>query len=196
MNYFAEFSLFSFSIHLLASIIIWYYKMKDIALFIMFIGVMSLFNFIFWKHQNVADDNVARINYIFTKVAMIWQHAQPVVLALLIMLYANLKPVSQIMLSLYIPSAILYSIMAYNTSTYTIAYDNKKAIVQDWNTLHILCICFYSLLLATLLLLSYENFPFPINIILCFICILSVFRFGSYWQDTMCGCSWCKQMST
>ena len=200
MCYSANTSLFVFSVYVLTSALLFVYPAKSntpkiLASFFMFVAVIQLFDYIFWTHQDMRDKNTANVNYIFTKTAMIWNHMQPIVLAILILLYkARLTYASQLIILYYTLFAIVYSIIAYNKITYTLAIDheNNKILYWEWNYIYIICWVFYSLFLLTLVILCYENFEYPINIIACMICVLSFSLSGYYWKNTIWGRYWCK----
>ena len=60
---------------------------KILSLFFLFIGFMQLFDWIFWNNQDTFNEKKMIVNKIFTKIAMIFNHLQPIVLALLLMYY-------------------------------------------------------------------------------------------------------------
>ena len=60
---------------------------KILAIFFAFIGLMQLFDWIFWENQNISNQNEKLINFIFTKIAMFVNHLQPIVLAIVIYIY-------------------------------------------------------------------------------------------------------------
>ena len=115
MCYSANTSLFVFSVYVLTSALLFVYPAKSntpkiLASFFMFVAVIQLFDYIFWTHQDMRDKNTANVNYIFTKTAMIWNHMQPIVLAILILLYkARLTYASQLIILYYTLFAIVYS---------------------------------------------------------------------------------------
>lgn len=84
---------------------------KIIALFLLFVGQMQLFDYLLWKNQSC---NLT--NKIVTKFAIIFNHLQPVVLYLLIRYYkktykknSKLNKYSNLVLALYLLLIIPYT---------------------------------------------------------------------------------------
>ena len=78
--------------------ILYFYPTKDptksktnkiLAFFFGFVGFMQVFDWIFWKNQDMSDPKQEKTNYLFTKIAMIFNHLQPIVLGLLIFIFIH-----------------------------------------------------------------------------------------------------------
>lgn len=103
---------------------------------------MQLFDIIFWSNQNIQDENKAKINYFTTKIAMLANHLQPIVLAVLIYVFtSNLGRLSTNIIIIYTIAVSLYTITAYQNIKYTLVENtniknsNKKqhALKWEWN---------------------------------------------------------------
>jgi hypothetical protein len=171
---------------------------KILALFFGFVGLMQLFDWIFWSNQDISNDNEACINKITTKVAMFFNHLQPLILAGLIYFYqGSLKKFSKLILLVYSISMSIYTINVYPQLDYTLAktiniYDmtKKETLAWEWNT-KMYSEVVYSIYLVCLSTLSLENFTFPINIVFAFINIITFGVTGFYFKGHSIGRFWC-----
>jgi hypothetical protein len=164
---------------------------KLLALFFGFVGFMQLFDWIFWTHQNVHNRDEAIINYIFTKIAMIFNHLQPFVCGLLIYLYlGKIKPYSLVILGIYTIIATIYSIQAYEKITYTLKKEN--ILHWEWNFASDLNIPVYSLMCLSFVIMAYEHFKSPLNYILIILNIGFILFSAYTWKSTVLGRFWCK----
>jgi hypothetical protein len=169
---------------------------KLLALFFLFIGMQQFFDWIFWTHQNITDKNQAEINYVFTKIAMIFNHLQPIILGCLIYyFYGDLKYCSKLVLMLYILVILIYSINIYNEIDYTlIKYKNGRSIpilFWEWNSEKYNEFV-YTIFLICASILLYENLDYPKNIICTSVIILS-YLFSLYsFKNYAVGRFWCK----
>ena len=86
MCYTAKDSLNAYVINFISSILLYKYSnsndMKILALFLLFVGQMQLFDYLFWVNLKCN-----KINKLVTKLAIIFNHLQPIVLFLLINYY-------------------------------------------------------------------------------------------------------------
>jgi hypothetical protein len=98
---------------------------KSLALFFLFVSLMQWYDAIFWATGE------SRINYLFTKIAMITNHLQPLVLYYLISRNIEMTMITQISLITYAIYAMIYSIYAFNTIEYTVV-TNESAPMLDW----------------------------------------------------------------
>lgn len=195
MCYSKEQSIKTFSINLLTSYALYTYKNTDtnkiLAVFFGFVGLMQLFDIIFWSNQDITNSTQANINYITTKMAMFVNHLQPIVLAYLIYLYiGSLGDFSKIILSIYVIVSIFYTLNAYNNISYTLT-DHTNSLKWDWNLQdnNFLMSLLFVLAFA---ILSYENFKYPFNIILLFITFISYTLSKYYFKRAHIGRFWCK----
>lgn len=196
MCYTSEASRTSFLVNLITCSILYLYAKKNnyskiFALFFAFVGLMQLYDWIFWENL---EENY--INYVVTKIAMITNHLQPIILGLLIYLFhGKIGNISKIILILYSFAILIYSINSYNTITYTlISEKSKPSLHWSWNEQEYSVIV-YALFLISLSILCLENFDYPINIIFNFINVLS-FLFASYYYKGLgVGRFWCYFVS-
>jgi hypothetical protein len=191
MCYSSDASKVSLTVNVITCFILYNYAKTDyskiFALFFAFVGLMQLYDWIFW--ENLYPNN---INYIFTKIAMISNHLQPIVLALLIYIISGkIGKFSQIIVLLYSSIALIYSINSYNNINYTLVSENSKpSLYWEWNDQPYSGIT-YLLFLLTFTVLCFENFNYPINIIFTLINLLSFFFTSYYYKGQNIGRFWC-----
>jgi hypothetical protein len=201
MCYSKEVSQRSFIINVITCYILYNYNSnnsthKILALFFAFVGLMQLFDWIFWEHQG-ENENDKRINFIFTKIAMIANHIQPIILAILLYIYYGKLPILSICI------VLLYTIVVvpYTTNLnidYTLVKNiktkknkTKTSLYWQWNSAHN-SVLVYATFLITLSVLSFENFNYPMNIILVFINLSSFFLANFYYKSEFVGRFWCE----
>ena len=211
MCYSKEKSQVSFLTNLITSYILYNYSSnntshKILALFFVFVGLMQLFDWIFWENQDISNSKQANINFAFTKIAMFANHLQPIVLAYLIYYFnGKIGNMSQIIMGIYIIAITIYTINAYNTITYTLEKkipmrkflskdEIKPTLYWQWNSLHN-SLPVYLIFLTTIGILAYENFKFPINIIFAFINVFTFLLSGYYYKGQSLGRWWCNYAS-
>lgn len=149
---------------------------KILALFFFFVGFMQLFDWIFWENQNTIDSDQAYNNYVFTKIAMIFNHLQPIVFGLLIWYFTNkIGYYSKIILVIYSLFISSYTINAYSKINYTLTrkVKNKEILYWEWNYLDNYDFI-YILFLLCLSIIAFENFEYPLNMVLTCFCIFSL----------------------
>jgi len=191
MCYSSDASRVSFSVNLITSYILYTYSKteysKIFALFFAFVGLMQLYDLIFW--ENLSENN---INYIFTKIAMISNHLQPIILALLIyMISGKLESLSKIIIIIYSLFALVYSINTYKNINYTlVSKESSPSLYWQWNDQPYAEIV-YTLFLMSLVILCFENFEYPINTIFVLITILSFILSSYYYKGQSIGRFWC-----
>jgi len=104
---------------------------KSLALFFLFVSLMQWYDAIFWA---TPDKNP--INYVFTKIAMITNHLQPLVLFYLISQNVEMTYMSKTLLVIYSIYALIYSIYAFKTVDYTVVTDlSSPTLDWKWNNL-------------------------------------------------------------
>jgi hypothetical protein len=202
MCYSKEVSQRSFIINVITCYILYNYKSdnnthKILALFFAFVGLMQLFDWIFWEHQS---ENGKRVNFIFTKIAMIANHLQPIILATLLYIFnGKLAIVSKITILFY-TIVILHYTTNLNidyTLVKTVKTKSDKvktSLYWQWNSAHNSYLV-YTIFLITLSVLSFENFNYPMNIILVFINLSSFFLANFYYKSEYVGRFWCETAS-
>lgn len=149
---------------------------------------MQLYDYIFWKTSQTST------NYWVTKIAMITNNIQPIFLAILIMIFGKtqLKPLSSILVILYVIATIFYSINAWKHIKYTVVTKQSyPSLHWQWNGQYGF-IPYYGLYLLTMTALLYQHFERPINIVACILCI-TTFIFSSilYTKRGTTGRLWC-----
>lgn len=194
MCYTSEVSMIAFVINLFCCIFLYIYgeyisnnNFKIIALSAGFIGLMQFYDFIFWNNQSKNN-----INKIFTKIALASNNLQPIILALLIIIYTNKIGIfSKVMTILYTICAIIYSIYCWNKVDYTLVNNvSSPGLFWSWNNLKYSTL-FYTLFIITLILLFIDNFSFPFNIILGLIYLLTFIMSQYYIKQKTIGRFWC-----
>lgn len=207
MCYTKEISRDSFIINIITCYILFNHSNKKsykiLALFFVFVGLMQLFDWIFWEHQDMSNKNDRIINYIFTKIAMFANHLQPLVLAYIIYVFnGKLEKFSQIVVLLYLINIIFYTLNTYKQIDYTLSKkievrdqkEKKSSLFWQWNSKYN-NVFTYLLFLLTLSVISYENFSSPLNFILIFINIFTFLLSGYYYKNNSIGRFWCKLAS-
>lgn len=199
MCYTKQVSQDAFLINMVSCYILYYYHTKTydnsykiFALFFAFVGLMQLFDWIFWNNQ--VKNN---INFTTTKIAMIANHLQPIVLSGLIYLFnKKLSNNSIIILIVYIVYGLYYSINVYNITDYTLVTEQSSPSLDwKWNSLGPHPKLMYGIFLITFILLSLENLIYPMNILLAFICGLSFVFASYYYKGVNIGRFWCHYSS-
>ncbi len=169
MCYTANDSITTYIINLLSSTLLFYSTestdMKIIAIFFAFVGQMQLFDYMFWTNTLCNEQNK-----IATKLAIIFNHMQPIVLYLLIWFYNyNQSKISNIIIILYTVFVIQYTIKIWpdknckqipNTQSVCCSLpinpDDKETVIDwEWNgktNSHII----YALFLASLTASSFD----------------------------------------
>lgn len=172
---------------------------KILAFFFLFVGLMQLFDWIFWSHQNLSNKNDKSINYTFTKIAMIANHLQPIILALLILHFnKQLGYYSQIITIIYTIVVTFYSLKLYNKINYTLVKQEKEnnevhdSLYWEWNRQDNATVV-YLLFLLCISILFYENFNTPLNMVLVFIGLYTYIY--SFNKHNSVGRFWCNYAS-
>lgn len=196
MCYTKEVSRNAFIINIISCYILYNYHSnqnshKIFSLFFVFVGLMQLYDWIFWENQTKNN-----INYITTKVAMISNHLQPIILACLLYYFnGNLTINSKIILTIYIVTILYYSINIYNKIDYTlVSYRSKPSLDWQWNS-QSNSVIIYTIFLLTFIILSFENIVYPMNLFLTFLCIMSFTLASYYYKGINVGRLWCNYSS-
>ena len=198
----------NFIINIITSYILYNYKNKPIykilALIFGYIGIMQLFDMIFWSTQNIKDPYTAKVNYIATKMAMFINHSQPLVVAYILYSFiGKLGKLSLLIITIYILVMSIYTYYAYYKISYTLVSNtyikskntnvtlSRYYLDWSWNS-QPYYIPVYTIYLLALIILFYENLPNPFNIILAFISLLSFLFTRYYFKGLSIGRWWCK----
>lgn len=198
MCYSKEASLNIFILNILTSYALYTYNSpsnvhKILALFFGFVGFMQLFDWILWSNQDISDPNQASTNYTTTKIAMFFNHLQPIVFGYLLYIYnGKFDDTSKYILGLYILAISLYTFDTYNKIDYTRTSNDKRPSLEwDWNS-NRYSLVVYILFLATLCILSYQNFQYPLNVLFAFLAIFTFLLSNAYYKSKTIGRFWCK----
>lgn len=162
---------------------------QTLALFFAFVTLMQVYDWIFWESLKY-NNGENTTNYIFTKIAMISNHLQPIVLASLVNQVYPLNETSKLVLLVYSIFSILYSVNAYQRLQYTTVTERSTPVLDwQWNSFE------YTKPLYTLFVLSFIltslNLPYPLNYLMVLINIATYsFSYYSY-KNTAIGKGWC-----
>jgi hypothetical protein len=195
-------------ISLITCIILYNYKnnknYKIFALIFGYVGIMQLFDMIFWSTQNIKDPYNAKLNYITTKIAMLVNHSQPLVFAYIIYSFiGKLGILTLLILTIYSFVMLIYTYFAYHKINYTLVSNkyikshnytvtpSRYGLHWTWNYQPYYKEV-YTIYLLTLIILSYENLSNPYNIILALIFLLSFLFSSFYFKTQSVGRWWCK----
>lgn len=133
MCYTAKDSLLGYIINSVSSILL--YNISDepqykvIALFLLFVGQMQIFDFGFWKNQSCNS-----LNKIITKFAIGFNHLQPIILYILQSTFGlQQSTLSLLFLTLYVSIGIFYNIQAFTEVDCTLP--SKGLMKWKWNDL-------------------------------------------------------------
>ena len=189
----------SFIINVITCYILYNSRIKDnkiLAIFFGFVGLMQLFDWIFWETEAKETKEALQINFIFTKIAMIVNHLQPIVFALAIYYFnGKLGEYSRVLLLVYLVLGLMYTISIFNNIDYTkekLESGGKSTLYWQWNSKDNNSIV-YLLFVCLLGLLAYENLSYPVNIIIVLINFFTFFV--AYDKNTNVGRYWCNWSS-
>jgi hypothetical protein len=153
MCYTANDSLIGYIINTISSILLFNIsndaQYKVIALFLLFVGQMQIFDFAFWKVQSCSS-----FNKIITKLAIAFNHLQPIILFTLQTIYGFKQSTLSIsVFLLYLVFGIFYNIEAFTNIHCTLPI--KGIMKWKWNYLpgYIL---YYTLFLGYLFIASFN----------------------------------------
>ena len=146
------------------------------ALFFAFVGVMQFWDIIFWSFP---PQIYGKINGLATKMAMIWNHLEPIILSILIWIYmGKLGWVSFVLICIYSLCSGLYTISIWKSVKHTDKCCNGNSLFWEWNyrkyATHI-----YLLFIITSFVLFYENFSGNFKILVIFYSLWA-FLFSKY----------------
>jgi hypothetical protein len=150
-------------------------QLKAIALFFLFVGFMQFWDILFWSY-----DATTKVNMYATKMAMIWNHLEPIVLALLIYLFiGKLTLPSMIMLVVYTVAIVAYSVNGWSKLRGTESTkDTCGSLYWQWNNMKGNTFV-YGLFLICLLFLAQKQFTGWVRCLFMVI-ITSTFFFSLY----------------
>ena len=130
---------------------------KIIGYFFLFVTLMQLYDAIFWKYPPINKSNTS-INTITTKLAMITNHLQPIILGLLIYYFnGKLTSVSKYILLFYTICITIYTINLWNkVNTTTVTNRSTPSLDWEWNRQSYASFVYF-VFLITLTVLFFQN---------------------------------------
>lgn len=201
MCYSEEQSKTTFILNIITCLVLYHYPSKTntnkiLALFFAFVGFMQLFDWILWRHQDTSNPKSAKINEITTKIALFFNHLQPIILGFLIYYYTGtITQLSKKLLIGYTVVILIYTLSILDEIKYTqkeiLETNKKETLFWEWNSKKYFVLV-YIIFLITLSVVLYENFNYPINVILTFLTNISFFLSLSYFKTQSVGRYWCK----
>jgi len=163
---------------------------KVLALFFAFVTLMQIYDVIFWKSLN-QNSGKTNMNFTFTKIAMITNHLQPIVLAYLINTIIPLNNLSKFTIYVYSILISIYSIMSFNQISYTIVTEeSSSSLYWEWNNMDRGYIV-YGVFLLTFCVLSLQ-LVYPINMFLLIINLFTFFLSRYKYKQSNIGRFWCN----
>ena len=161
-------------------------NIKALSIFFAFVSLMQLYDAIFWLTQH----KFLHINSIVTKMAMVTNHLQPIILYFLLSIFTKIKFnfITNFVLILYIVFAFFYTHINFNKLTLTKIHG--ITLKWDWNYFKYAQFL-YTLFLILLSLISF-HLPYPLNILMFFINIISFVFSYKISKSSETGRVWCK----
>lgn len=159
---------------------------KALSFFFAFVGIMQFYDAIFWLTQ----ENFLHLNRVVTKMAMVTNHFQPIILYLLISLFTKIRfnLFTNLVLILYIIFATFYTYIHFNRLTLTKIHG--ITLKWEWNYFKYAPIL-YTLFLILLSLISF-HLPYPLNILMFLVNIISFAFSYKISKSSGTGRLWCK----
>ena len=188
MCYSAEKSLETLIINHISSLLLYYTYDPIMGMFFLYVGFMQFFDYMFWTNQEKNNTN-----YWCTKLAMMENNSQPIVLALFISYFTNswLYLYEIVTVTIYSIIAFFYGIYSWYHIDYTLVTKNSSpGLFWQWNYLPG-GLTFYMLFLITICIL-FIRFTYPMNYIFIFISIISfILSWYKYKKNKSVGRMWC-----
>lgn len=158
---------------------------KILGLFFGFVSFMQLFDYIFWtNYQNYT-------NLLFTKIATIFNHLQPIVLSYIIYKNIGLTSVSLNLTYIYSIVILLYTINIWESLKYTeVTVESSPSLDWKWNRGDYAGIV-YVLFLFTLIILAWTNLKNTGKLASVIIFISFLFSYFKYKIQQSTGRFWC-----
>lgn len=159
---------------------------KISALFLLYVNLMQLYDWIFW-----ANPSKSRINYLTTKIAMITNILQPVVIAGILYYYNNKLSGNSIkLLIIYLLFVLFFIYDVYNKIDYTlVSKESAPGLFWQWNNIG------YSFIWKTYIILfivlSLENCKYPFNYYGIAIIMSTIILGLLYYKQDSFGRFWC-----
>ena len=154
MCYDRQKSLIALFINIISSIYVFYYaknnnQIKAISLFFIYVGFMQ-----FWDTIFLSYDATTKINIYSTKLAMIWNHLEPIILALLIFyIIGPLTLLSKITIIVYTVVILIYSFNIWNKLNGTeVTKESCDSLYWQWNNMDGSTFVYFLFLLCLIIL--------------------------------------------
>jgi hypothetical protein len=162
-----------------------YLEYKVLALFFGFVSFMQLFDYIFWtNYQNST-------NILFTKIATIFNHLQPIVLAFILYKTIGLKSAGLNLTYIYSIVILLYTINIWKSLKYTeVTPESAPSLDWKWNRGNQADIV-YILFLLTLIVLLWSNLQNTGKIAAIITLLSFLFFYFKYQIQLSTGRFWC-----
>lgn len=188
MCYSPHASLVAFVVNSCTCLVLMHYNLV-LGLFLFYVGIMQLYDLIFWTHQ---VENA--VNYWITKLAMITNNLQPLVLAALVVTIGKKRlsiPTWTVVCvyALVLLWAIPYS---WNRITYTmVTPESAPSLYWQWNYLP-WSTTMYSLYMLAFLMVMWDGLEWPMNTFVILLTIVSFVLSQHYYKGkTSTGRFWC-----
>ena len=187
MCYTKDASIFSFAVNVVSSGVL-FTMSPTLGAFYFFVGLMQLYDYVFWTYPGTN-----RINGAVTKLAMVSNHLQPIVLALLVHAYVRrLTLLSLVVVWTYVAVASVYTLAHWSDVHYTNVHPKSyPSLYWEWNDKPGAQLL-YALFVATLVVLFGLNFKAPLNVVLAGLAVASFALSWYYYKGkTAVGRFWC-----
>jgi hypothetical protein len=160
---------------------------KIVSVIFTFVGFMQLYDYIFWTQQQ------NYINKLTTKIAMISNHLQPIVLFLVILYFkGDVDSISKILVLIYSIVISIYSVEIWDKLTFTgVTEQSKPSLYWVWNHGNYSQMV-YTIFLITILTVLFNNLNEPLSYITSAGGLLMfLFTFFKYKSQMAGGRFWC-----
>lgn len=160
--------------------------LKIIAIFFVYLGVMQIYDYTFWKNPPPSDTNQN-----VTAIAMLTNYLQPVILLLLVLYFKrNVKPTGLYITIGYVIVAFSLAIKLVSKLKYTKQTVNSgDSLYWEWVQWDGLITLLYTL---SLFFLFYQNLNKPISIISAgFVIVSFLFSLYKHHIEASVGRFWC-----
>lgn len=145
-----------------------------LAVFFAFVGLMQLYDYIFWTYPPSSQEN-----QVATKLAMVSNHLQPIVLAAAVGISrGGLQPLTIYTATAYAVTALVYTTVHWNSvKTTAVTPKTSPSLYWSWNDRPGSAVM-YMLFLASFTVTFMQGYPYPLNGVLAG---LSLSTFAAAW---------------
>lgn len=186
MCYSSDASILAFIQNIVCNIIIYQYQ-PIVALYFAYVGIMQLYDYIFWN--NLKKNS---INYITTKFAMITNLLQPLFLLFLITYIGKRKinSLSMFLVYIYVIFIIGYIVKYWNKIDFTLVEKSYPSLYWKWTYMPG-CYILITLYLLLTFNLSLNYLVYPINILFTLMLAITYILSSVYYKNSNIGRFWC-----